>query len=916
MHKNNFLKLLLIGTLSLLAGSQRNIARAQNERIVFAVISDYGVAGQPAADVATLVKSWNPDFIVTSGDNNQIGGKLEMDANIGQYYHEYLFNYAGDYGAGSPTRRFFPVLGNHDWSGEGVEAYLAYFRLRDFQRYYEFTQGPVHFFMLDSDRNEPDGAQANSQQALWLKKALAASTSPFNLVVFHHPPYTSGWHKPSEYMRWPFKEWGADAVLSGHNHLYERLTVDGLPYFINGLGGAKIYKFETVVPESQVRFNLDYGAMRVEATDTTIKFQMYTRAGMLVDEYAIGQTIPLVATITPVNPTLTNANVVEYAVHFSEPVSGVDLSDFSLATTIGDATINAVNGSGADYRVSINTGTVSGTLQLNLMDDDSIFGASSPLGGAGSTNGNFSSPDLYTLDKTPPAITSITRMSADQTNANSVDYSVRFSEPVIGVDGSDFSIYFSNSSGAFISAISGSNDAYVITLNAGSGDTTLRLDGLNDGSILDAAGNAINSSFTNGESYTITKNISTVTSIVRVGNALTNSASVDFIVTFSEPVNGVNAEDFSLSAPPGAFISAVANSNPFYIVTVNSGTGDGTLRLNLTDDDSIINLAGANLGGVGLGNGNFFNGETYMLDKTAPLVTSIQSVNPSPSAAQSMDFIVTFSEPVNNVDAGDFSLNTNLINASITNVTNANPFYVISISAGSGSGSLQLTLADNDSVMDAAGNPLGGWGVGNASFSASPLTITKAAVDFPAPTLVEPRRNLLTTNATPSFSWTPVRNARAYEISLALDENFSQIVFSQIVERTTLQLAAPLNDGIYFWKLRAYTADFLPGKDSMVYTLKVDRTPPAPPQPVSPADHSPAPRRPWLKWTADSDAVLFQIQVDNNSNFSSPEFVGSSKEVFVRAENLGKGVYYWRIVAKDAAGNWGNWSPAFTFATQ
>lgn len=89
-------------------------ARAQSDRIVFAVIGDYGVAGQPEADVANLVKGWNPDFIVTTGDNNQIDQSDRMDDNIGQYYHEYLVNYAGKYGEGSQTRRFFPTPGNHD----------------------------------------------------------------------------------------------------------------------------------------------------------------------------------------------------------------------------------------------------------------------------------------------------------------------------------------------------------------------------------------------------------------------------------------------------------------------------------------------------------------------------------------------------------------------------------------------------------------------------------------------------------------------------------------------------------------------------------------------------------------------------------------------------------------------------------
>jgi hypothetical protein len=76
----------------------------------FAVIGDYGLEGQPEADVAELVKGWNPDFVITTGDNNyDVGAADTIDANIGQYYHRFIFNYQGSYGSGSSTRQFFPA---------------------------------------------------------------------------------------------------------------------------------------------------------------------------------------------------------------------------------------------------------------------------------------------------------------------------------------------------------------------------------------------------------------------------------------------------------------------------------------------------------------------------------------------------------------------------------------------------------------------------------------------------------------------------------------------------------------------------------------------------------------------------------------------------------------------------------------
>ncbi len=65
---------LLLG-LCILLSSHPQPAHAQTERITFAVIGDYGLAGQPLLDVSNLVKGWNPDFIVTLGDNNYPNGQ-------------------------------------------------------------------------------------------------------------------------------------------------------------------------------------------------------------------------------------------------------------------------------------------------------------------------------------------------------------------------------------------------------------------------------------------------------------------------------------------------------------------------------------------------------------------------------------------------------------------------------------------------------------------------------------------------------------------------------------------------------------------------------------------------------------------------------------------------------------------------
>lgn len=256
--------------------------------IRFAVIGDYGGGGQPEADVANLVHGWQVDFVITTGDNNYPDGAAEtIDDHIGRFYHSYIFPYTGKYGSGADVNRFFPTLGNHDWNTDAARPYLDYFTLPGNERYYDFTWGAVHFFALDSDSREPDGVGQKSDQAKWLQEKLAASSAIWKVVYFHHAPYSSGWHGSTEWAQWPYAAWGADAVLAGHDHTYERLLINGMPYFVNGLGGGSIYNFEDVHPGSQARYNADYGAMLVEADANRMVFQFFNRQGVLIDTWSI-----------------------------------------------------------------------------------------------------------------------------------------------------------------------------------------------------------------------------------------------------------------------------------------------------------------------------------------------------------------------------------------------------------------------------------------------------------------------------------------------------------------------------------------------------------------------------------------------------------------------------------------------------
>ncbi len=256
--------------------------------IRFAVIGDYGDGGESEAAVAALVDSWDVDFILTTGDNNYPDGNAAtIDEHIGRFYQAYIAPYAGTYGQGAQINRFFPVPGNHDWDTGTLQPYTDYFTLPGNERYYAFTWGPVAFFMLDSDSREPDGVGRSSLQAAWLEEQLAASGAAWNIVVGHHPPYSSGKHGDTAYMRWPFAAWGADAVISGHDHVYERIVRDGIVYFVNGLGGLQRYAFGETTEGSRKRFNAGYGAMLVEADADSLTFRFVTVQGEVVDVWKL-----------------------------------------------------------------------------------------------------------------------------------------------------------------------------------------------------------------------------------------------------------------------------------------------------------------------------------------------------------------------------------------------------------------------------------------------------------------------------------------------------------------------------------------------------------------------------------------------------------------------------------------------------
>jgi hypothetical protein len=258
-------------------------------------VGDFGAAvegtDKAAAElaVAELIKRWDPQFVITTGDNNYPDGAADdIDFNIGQYYHEFIYPYAGAYGTGASSNRFFPCLGNHDvLSGNGTP-YLNYFTLPGNERYYRYRSGPVEVFAVNSNP-DADGTTPTSVQGRWLQAQLADSTARWKLVYLHHPPYSGsvgGAGNPA--MRWPYAAWGATAVFAGHEHSYARIFTNNIYYFVNGLGGDERAGVAQSGGPVQVAYAGDYGAMRLQATESNLVMHFLTRNDLMIDTLVLG----------------------------------------------------------------------------------------------------------------------------------------------------------------------------------------------------------------------------------------------------------------------------------------------------------------------------------------------------------------------------------------------------------------------------------------------------------------------------------------------------------------------------------------------------------------------------------------------------------------------------------------------------
>lgn len=382
---------------------------------------------------------------------------------------------------------------------------------------------------------------------------------------------------------------------------------------------------------------------------------------------ATDNTAPRVLSINRYEPLneFTNANAVTYKVNFSEPVTGVDRGDFvvsKLSSTVnGQLAADAVSPFGTDgvsYLVTISNISGEGTLKLDLKKNITAIAdlAGNPI------SGGFTSGQRYTIqlsgDETAPSVTSINRYSplTEATTATAVTYQVNFSEPVTGVDRADFTINIVSGTVAgqlaadAVSAVGTDGSTYRVTISSLTGEGSLKLDLNGSGTgIVDQAGNPISGGFTAGQTYNFDEGgdqiAPSVSSINRYDptEETTSATTLAYQVNFSEPVHGVDKNDFVVSKLSGTLscqlaedaVSPVGTDGSSYHVTISSITGEGTLKLDLKGRGTGI----TDLVGNPISKG-FTSGQRYTIEKeTQPTVgfTSVTSLTPLPIASNTSD---------------------------------------------------------------------------------------------------------------------------------------------------------------------------------------------------------------------------------------------------------------------------------------
>jgi len=252
----------------------------------FAAIGDMGTGAPPQYDVAQRMLQFHEKFpftfVIMLGDNIY-GGKSPDD-----FLKKFEIPYKPLLDTGV---QFYAALGNHD---DPNERFYKFFNMNG-QSYYSFKKGNVHFYALDSDYLDP-------KQLAWLEKELAdAGSTDWKICYLHHPLYSSGaFHGSSTELRTIleplFVKYGVQVVLSGHEHVYERVKPQkGIYYFTEGASGELRANNLKKTDLTAVGYDKDRSFLSIEISGDDLYFQAVSRTGVTVDSGTIRRPLAIQA---------------------------------------------------------------------------------------------------------------------------------------------------------------------------------------------------------------------------------------------------------------------------------------------------------------------------------------------------------------------------------------------------------------------------------------------------------------------------------------------------------------------------------------------------------------------------------------------------------------------------------------------
>lgn len=190
-----------------------------------------------------------------------------------------------------------PVPGNHEYRTEEARGYFSYFGEAAGDQgkgYYSYTRGDWHIVALNSSCEKIGGCSVEQPQAEWLKKDLAAhKDKKCTLAYFHEPLFSAGEKRPGIFKvksLWKILyNSGADIILSGHDHNYQRFAPQdpegkadserGIRQFVVGTGGKKLYEIESPIANLEVYNDENYGILKLNLYSERYEWRFVPVAG-------------------------------------------------------------------------------------------------------------------------------------------------------------------------------------------------------------------------------------------------------------------------------------------------------------------------------------------------------------------------------------------------------------------------------------------------------------------------------------------------------------------------------------------------------------------------------------------------------------------------------------------------------------